>query len=75
MYRFIGALSLLAASTAMSTATLAQTPTPKPAATTTTMPAKPDPAILNAKLAAPLPADRSLLQAKQPRRSVKNESC
>jgi Zn-dependent M28 family amino/carboxypeptidase len=63
MYRFIGALSLLAASTAMSTATLAQTPTPKPAATTTTMPAKPDPAILNAKLAAPLPADQAAMKA------------
>ncbi len=71
MYRFIGALSVLA----LSTATLAQTsaPQPKAAAPTpaaasgatpaATPAAKPDPAILNARLAAPLPADQAAMKA------------
>ncbi len=55
MYRILGALSLLA----LSTATLAQT-APVPA----TPPAPvPDPAILNAALAAPLPADQAAMKA------------
>ncbi len=58
MYRFIGALSLLA----LSTATLAQTATPT-SAPAATVPAKPDPAILNARLAAPLPADQAAMKA------------